>query len=224
MTCSLVARLLPLHAGGDLPGALGRWVEAHAGACAACARELGSLRSAMRPLGRIAKEQGRAARVDRDAALARPDPLGDNFWLEIRRDLRSEGLVRRPDEVADARRRAPAPRGISRGLAGRALAAAAAAIVAGFVFLPSPIVRAPDPGDTARLDAPIPDMAKLTTDPTAVRAGLRGVSVFPAAMPGALEETQSFGEPDVEYGLERWRSGADEKASKPEKEKGSLSF
>src|SRR5437870_3506534 len=121
MKCSFVRRLLPLHAGKDLPRWVGDRVDRHMDACDPCEGEFHALR---------------AARATIRAGLrAAPEPrvetLGDNFWYAIRRQLRSEGLVRAPGEPAIRRARTI---GLSREVAFRGLAAAAAVIVAAILF------------------------------------------------------------------------------------------
>jgi hypothetical protein len=242
MRCSISRALLPLHAGKDLPASLERFMDRHCASCEACRRERDELRAAMGPLADVRRERRGAAKPSE-----RPDPLGENYWLEIRRHLRSEGLVRRPGEEAAPARRvargAPLPGG--QAVWGRAALALAAALLAGVFFLPDGFFRPEGAGspeadsDSLRTAArgaasalasaagPSTEGARPALDPAqeaawkerarrAVRGGLSGASALPAglggraALPGAVrgwvEETRSFTEPSLEFGLERWRN------------------
>jgi len=180
MKCKAVSALLPLEAGKDLPETLSGMVAGHCASCARCGAELAAIRESMGPLASIgaarreAEARGPAAEVDHRlgagaSAAGKADPLGDAFWHAIRRDLRSEGLVRSPGEAAregapsGARiLRAPVPGGGA--VLRRAGMAAAAAILAGVFFLPGAFTR---PSGEAT-----PDAATLTRASTGASASV----------------------------------------------------
>lgn len=208
MICSVSRRLLPLHAGGDLPAWLDASVGRHAAGCARCRGELSALRTSLASLRSLGE------------AGARPEPmrLDDDFWYAIRRDLRSQGLVRgfedrRAASLTDslAPGLAPPRRWLAQGGHVPRLAWAALAIVAAAVlFFPRSI--GPEnggPGDMAKVD---PRSVNTPADPRrpAELAQLDSADdAADAARPveNWIEETRSFAPPEVEFGLERWGAG-----------------
>lgn len=209
MRCKIVGRMLALHAGGDLPGPLGARVESHVAACAACARALAALREDRRRLGLAAVE---AAPV--------PDCLGENYWYAIRRELRSGGLC---GPGHDPRPAAARRRDDRRALAARSIAAAASIVLAALLFLPRPRSAAPPapeaPG-VARVTAPT-NLAMETAEPVALRhidttgAGAPGPYLervaAPASSRSAIEESQPFAPPGMQYHLEGWHASETDK-------------
>jgi hypothetical protein len=206
MRCSFWSRLAPLHAGGDLPPALGAGVERHAARCAPCARALDALR----------EDRARllAAKAEAPAAAARePDPLGEQFWHGIRRELRSEGLCgpNRAERPPLTFRR----REVRRALALRSLAVAASIVLAALLFLPRPGPSGA-PESVAGPAAAVPPLA-MHLEPTlrpvdASGAGAPGPYLERVAVPvsesrrSAIEESQPLAPPGVQYHLEGWHA------------------
>lgn len=213
MLCRIYGRLLALHAGGDLPAAVGRRVERHVAACRVCARELGALRLARARLLEAGRRHGAGAA---GAAAGEPDPLGETFWHAIRRELRSEGLCG-PAAAA----RAPSRSGAGAGLAhaGRAVALAAAVLLAAVLFLPREAGERNGNGGgsgggardlTAAHGREGARDLEREAMPLGRPAGAGAIPVVPAAL-GAIEESQPIVLPGVEFHIERW--GAEEGAA-----------
>jgi hypothetical protein len=217
MSCRVVRRLLALHAGGDLPAAVAARVERHASACAPCGRALAAHRQDIARLARLREPVG--PRLGADGA----DPLGDNFWYAVRRELRTEGISR-PDAAGREGIAPPARRGRRQALALRAFAAAAAVLLAALLFLPrtwtSRPASAPGAPGLDRATGPGGEgaVALRTVEPPdgAVAGGpyIERVAVPVAAGGGAaVEESQPLAPPAIQYHIEGWRASDTERES-----------
>jgi hypothetical protein len=206
MRCRAVRHLLPLYAGRDLPGALARCVERHVASCAECAREARAFEA----------DRGRLEALS--AARREGDPLGENFWYAIRRELRS-------DPASPLGRREAGGRALGWGATLARAAAVAATVGLAFVLYGRPRElggRGPS--------VPALREARGAREGTVAAIGTRGAAV-PAARPFlrqpqpeggmervffaplAIEESQPLAAPGLEYHIETWRAGEDEELS-----------
>jgi len=84
LTCKAVRALAPLYAGRELPEMLLRRLDAHEATCSACSAVLHTFEEDRTRLQELQEEV--------EAQPMGPE-MGERFWLEVRRDLRVEGLV-----------------------------------------------------------------------------------------------------------------------------------
>jgi anti-sigma-K factor RskA len=191
---SVANRLLNLFVGDDLPNGMSVRVKAHVEQCDACQSEVALLRGDQDAL--------HAYGAGIEAEPLAPE-MGERFWFDIRRELRTSGLV---GEQATQRPAAAAwwtGATLWRGLA------AAAVLVAG-VMIYGPFGEAPSEGpmNVQRVEAPavggaLPVMETHMGDDL----GLERVRT-PETHRGALEPIEPFS-PVREQRLE-WQPGARE--------------